>query len=288
MVTTKQAGASRPGEPHPPPKWQPDTDMQLNRDQKHVSSLATQLREVMVGGRAASAELVGKLGNVTEKLNEITARLSFLEQKQSESRTGGSSRPVSTNRRRQEKSPVFFAGETTGLVSAAGGAVCDVFAQPPVWPPPSVSATVTSSPFKLGPRATGAAKIATVPFEELVPTPQLDPKSETDEDEGHCHFSDGVEEDEEEPEPAEDVLQVSTRPDSGGTTPTKPRPVPVPNVRACSKSSPRKIKIKRLKSPSGDTPGREAVVRQNAVDLMDEEIQRWAVAAEPRKELCFV
>ena len=55
--------------------------------------------------------------------------------------------------------------------------------------------------------------------------------------------------------------------DSGGTTPTKPepRPVPlaVPNVRACSKSPPKRInlKIKRslLKSSSGDTPGREAV-----------------------------
>ncbi len=34
------------------------------------------------------------------------------------------------------------------------------------------------------------------------------------------------------------------------------------------------MKIKRLKSPSGDTPGREAVVRQNAADLMDEEVHR--------------
>ncbi len=38
------------------------------------------------------------------------------------------------------------------------------------------------------------------------------------------------------------------------------------------------MKIKRLKSPSGDIPGREAVVRQNAADLMDEEVPRWAVA----------
>ncbi len=90
------------------------------------------------------------------------------------------------------------------------------------------------------------------------------------------------------------MLQMTPQLDSGGTTPTKPpdRPVPVPNVRACSKSPPKRIKInlKRLKSrsPSGDTPGREAVVRQNAADLMDEEVQRWAVAAaEPRKELFY-
>ncbi len=37
-----------------------------------------------------------------------------------------------------------------------------------------------------------------------------------------------------------------------------------------------------------DTPGRAAAVRQNATDLMDEEVHRWAVtAAEPRKELLF-
>ena len=43
-------------------------------------------------------------------------------------------------------------------------------------------------------------------------------------------------------------------------------------------------------SPSGDTPSREAVVRQNAADLMDEEAKRWAVAlaaAEPRRELFY-
>jgi hypothetical protein len=99
-------------------------------------------------------------------------------------------------------------------------------------------------------------------------------------EEGHCYFSeyDG-EEDEEEDE--EGVFEVTPKLDSGGTTPTKPRrPVPAPNVRACSKSPPKRPKIKRLKS------GREAVVRQNAADLMDEEVQRWAVAAaDPRKEL---
>ncbi len=86
------------------------------------------------------------------------------------------------------------------------------------------------------------------------------------------------------------MFEVTPKLDSGGTTPTKPRPVPAPNVRACSKSPPKRLKIKRLKSPSGDIPGREAVVRQNAADLMDEEVQRWAVAAaaaEPRKELFY-
>ena len=83
------------------------------------------------------------------------------------------------------------------------------------------------------------------------------------------------------------MYEVTPKLDSGGTTPTKPRPVPAPNVRACSKSSPRRPKIKRLKSP-GDTPGREVVVRQNATDLMDEEVERWVVAAaESRKELVF-
>ena len=95
-------------------------------------------------------------------------------------------------------------------------------------------------------------------------------------------------EDEEQPR---GVYEVTPKLDSGSTTPTKPRPVPAPNVRACSKSSPsvtpRKPKIKRLKSP-GDTPGREVVVRQNATELMDEDVMRWVVAAaESRKELVF-
>ncbi len=88
-------------------------------------------------------------------------------------------------------------------------------------------------------------------------------------------------------EELEDVLEVTPQLDSGSTTPTKPRPVPAPNVRACSKSSPRRLKSKRLKSP-GDTPGRAVAVRQNAADLMDEEVARWAVAAaEPKKELFY-
>ena len=130
-----------------------------------------------------------------------------------------------------------------------------------------------------------------MPFGELVPAPQLESKSE-DGVSDYCHFSDGEEEDELELE-LEDVLQVTTRLDSGGTTPKKVRPVPVPNIRACSKSPPVKFKIKRHISP-GDTPGREVVVRQNAAldDRMaeiDEDILRLVRAAEPepRKELVF-
>ena len=88
----------------------------------------------------------------------------------------------------------------------------------------------------------------------------------------------------------EDVFEVTPKLDSGGTTPTKPRRVPAPNVRACSKSPPKSLrpKIKRLKSPSGDTPGREEVLRPNATDTMDEDVQRWVVAAtESRKELFY-
>ncbi len=83
-------------------------------------------------------------------------------------------------------------------------------------------------------------------------------------------------------------MEVTPQLDSGGTTPIKPRSVPVPNIRACGKSPPKRFKIRRLKSPSGDTPGREVVVRQNATELMDEDVLRWAVAAaEPKKELFF-
>ncbi len=86
-------------------------------------------------------------------------------------------------------------------------------------------------------------------------------------------------------------MEVTPKLDSGSTTPTKPRPVPAPNVRACSKSAPsvtpRKPKFKRQKSPGG-TPSRAVVVRQNATELMDEDVMRWVVAAaESRKELVF-
>jgi hypothetical protein len=71
--------------------------------------------------------------------------------------------------------------------------------------------------------------------------------------ESFCHFSEyGEEEEEEEPG---GVFEVTPKLDSGGTTPTKPQPVPARYVRACSKSPPKRLKIKRLKSPSGDIPG---------------------------------
>ena len=138
-----------------------------------------------------------------------------------------------------------------------------------------------------------------MPFSQLAPETLLDPQSTGGKgEEEFCHFSDPESHGEgsqaetaedgtsSEEEPG-DVLEVTPQLDSGSTIPTKPRPVPAPNVRACSKSSPRRLKSKRLKSP-GDTPGREVAVRQNAADLMDEEVQRWVVAAaEPKKELFF-
>ena len=127
---------------------------------------------------------------------------------------------------------------------------------------------------------------------ETLPASAPDPKSTDEEDqeddredEGICYFSEyGDTEDERKPG---GVYEVTPKLDSGSVTPTKPRPVPAPNVRACSKTPPRRSKIKRLKSP-GDTPGREVVVRQNATELMDEDVMRWVVAAaESRKELVF-
>jgi hypothetical protein len=127
------------------------------------------------------------------------------------------------------------------------------------------------------------------------PPPASDPKSEsesTDEEDdrveeegdGVCCYSEYGATDDEKPG---GVYQVTPKLDSGSTTPTKPRPVPAPNVRACSKRSPRKSQSKRLKSP-GDTPGRAVAVRQNATELMDEDVLRWAVTeAEPKKELLF-
>jgi hypothetical protein len=120
---------------------------------------------------------------------------------------------------------------------------------------------------------------------DLKSTDEEDQKDDR-EDDGICYFSEyGDTGDEEKPR---GVYEVTPKLASGSTTrATKPRPVPAPNVRACSKSSPRRLKSKRLKSP-GDTPGREVVVRQNATELMDEDVPRWVVeAAEPRKELLF-
>jgi hypothetical protein len=121
---------------------------------------------------------------------------------------------------------------------------------------------------------------------ETLPASAPDPKSTDEEDqeddredEGICYYSDSEYGDTEDEKKPGGVYEVTPKLDSGSTTPTKPRPVPAPNVRACSK----------IKSP-GDTPGRQVqvVVRQNATDLMDEEVHRWVVAAaEPRKELLF-
>ncbi len=140
-----------------------------------------------------------------------------------------------------------------------------------------------------------------MPFSQLVPetvTAALpDPQSTGGKgEEEFCHFSDPEshgeesqaesEEDgtssEEEPEGVgshgeekpEGVLEVTPQLDSGGATPIKLRSVPVPNIRACGKSPPKRLKtrIKRIKSPSGETPGREVVVRQNATALMDEDV----------------
>ena len=252
-------------------------------------------------------ELVGKLGSVrvAGKLDEVTTRLSFLEQ-QRRPKIGGPSRSLSTSRVSQQgKSPTF----------SADAAVAGIFARPPVWPPPKVTTSVewskltgTLSPIQFGQPETGPVRVATVPFSQSVPETLPDPQSTGGKgEEEFCHFADPEshgegsqaesEEDgtssEEEPEGVGSeekpvgVLEVTPQLDSGGTTPIKLRPVPAPNVRACSKSSPRRLKTKRLKSPGG-TPAREVVVRQNATDLMDEEVQRWVVAAaEPKKELFF-
>ncbi len=150
-----------------------------------------------------------------------------------------------------------------------------------------------------------------MPFSQLVPEPLPDPQSTGGKgDEEFCHFSDPESHGEgSQAEPAEDgtssedseelegvgseeklegVLEVTPQLDSGGTTPIKLRSVPVPNIRVCGKSPPKRLKIKRIKSPSGETPDREVVARQNATDLMDEDVKRWVVAAdEPRKELFF-
>ncbi len=268
----------------------------------------------MVEGRAAQSELVGKLGNVAGKLDEVTTRLSFLEQ-QRRPKIGGPSRSLSTSRpgvSQHGTSPTF----------SADAAVAGIFAQAPVWPPPKVTTSVewskltgTLSPIQFGQPGTGAVRVATVPFSQLVPETLPDPQSTGGRGEKElCHFSDPEshgepegsqaesEEDgtssEAEPEGVgseetpEGVLEVTPQLDSGGTTPIKLRSAPAPNVlvRACSKSSPRRLKTKRSKSP-GDTPGREVVVRQNATDKMDEEVERWVVAAaEPtgKKELfCY-
>lgn len=299
MAEMKQADAPGPGEPHPPPKWMPNTEPSLRRQDKLLSSLVQELRGGVAESKAAQLEVVGKLGNVAGKLDQVTTKLNILEQ--SRQLKTVSSRSLSTSRRSQQgKSPAF-----------AGAEVVDAFAQLPTWPPPGVAdwmsptgpkltSTSSLSPFQFGPPATAteAGGAATMPPSQLVqePPPDSDPESESTDEEleddraggvsdGVCYFSEyGATDDEKQPGGA---YEVTPKLDSGSTTPTKPRPVPAPNVRACSKSSPRKLKTKRVKSP-GDTPSREVVVRQNATEQMDEDVIRWAIAAaDPRKELHF-
>jgi DNA-binding protein H-NS len=129
MAAMKQADAPGPGEPHPPPKWQPDT-VTRTREQKLLASLAEQFRGGVADGKAIQSQLVGQLGHYTDKLDQITAKFSFLEQHR-RLRTGGPSRSLSTSRVSQQgKSPAFSAGDV----------VVDFLAQPPEWPPLGVSA----------------------------------------------------------------------------------------------------------------------------------------------------
>jgi hypothetical protein len=249
MATLKQRpGATRPGEPQPPPAWMPNTEVHT-RQEKLLSSLVEQLRGGVAESKAAQLEVVGKIGHVAGKLDQVTDRLSFLEQER-RPKIGGPSRPPSTSRVSQQgKSPTFSF--------SADAAVAGIFAHPPVWPPTGVTTSVewskltgTLSPIQFGQPETGAVRVATVPFSQLVPETLPDPQSTGGKGEEEvCHFSDlgsngegsqaESEEDgtssEEEPE---EVLEVTTKLDSGSTTPTKPRSVPAPNVRACSKSSP--------------------------------------------------
>jgi phage-related minor tail protein len=81
MATLKQRpGATRPGEPQPPPAWMPNTDVQHTRQEKLLSSLVEQLRGGVAESKAAQLEVVGKIGHVAGKLDQVTDRLSFLEQ----------------------------------------------------------------------------------------------------------------------------------------------------------------------------------------------------------------
>ena len=132
-----------------PPKWQPNT-VTLTREQKLLSSLAEQLRGGVADGRATQSQLVGQLGHVTDKLDQITAKFSFLEQNRR--LKTGSSRSLSTGRASQQgKSPTF----------SAGGEVANVFAQPPAWPPPGVS---TEWPSPTGSKLTGTSSLSPFPF----------------------------------------------------------------------------------------------------------------------------
>ena len=90
------------------------------------------------------------------------------------------------------------------------------------------------------------------------PPPDSDPESEsTDEEDdqaggvsdGVCYFSEyGATDDEKQPG---GMYEVTPKLDSGSTTPTKPRLVPAPNVRACSKSSPEEAQEQEAKVARG-------------------------------------
>ncbi len=113
MAAMQQADAPRPGEPHPPPKWQPDT-VTHTREQKLLASLVEQFRGGVADGNAIQSQLVGQLGHYTAKLDQITAKFSFLEQNR-RLRTGSSRAPSTGRASQQGKSPTFSAG---GAVAA--------------------------------------------------------------------------------------------------------------------------------------------------------------------------
>jgi hypothetical protein len=64
IMALKQPGAPRPGEPHPSPKWQPNTELPLNMEERLISAWVEQLRGGVAEGKAAQLQLVGKLGHV--------------------------------------------------------------------------------------------------------------------------------------------------------------------------------------------------------------------------------
>ena len=94
MATLKQRpGATRPGEPQPPPAWQSDSEVQHNRQEKLLSALVEQLRGGVVEGKAAQSEFVGKLVHATGQLDKVTDKLRFLEQER-RPKIGGPSRSL--------------------------------------------------------------------------------------------------------------------------------------------------------------------------------------------------
>ncbi len=79
MATLKQRpGATRPGEPQPPPAWMPNTEVQYTRREKLLSELVQQARGAVVEGKAAQSEVVGKLVHATDQLDKMSDKLRFL------------------------------------------------------------------------------------------------------------------------------------------------------------------------------------------------------------------